>query len=389
VKLPISRNRSQSLSGQLNGEQGAPYPGDHSNRNEVAGTESRFYGRTIHRNRRKPDMTTQEIERTCNGSQSVALTTPELRRADLGLGKIFYPLGFPVEVKTNASEVLDILDTLWGRFEQTQNTIPILSEVCVVPGDSIECPPLPVYRLTPSLFISIADRDNYSIVDMERNSAEIWLSRAALRHRRYAGYYFLGSPISSIATRYTTPIHGGCVALDGRGVLLCGDSGAGKSTLSYACARSGWTYVSDDGSYLLNSSLDRIATGNCHQVRFRPSAADFFPEIEGLRMMPRAAGKPSVEMQTAMIPQLLCAQTAKVDFIVFLNRRAEGRARLASYSKDMARTYLQQGLFGPENSRGPQLETIERLLSAEVFELRYRDLSWAVSRLQQMVRERL
>jgi hypothetical protein len=331
-------------------------------------------------------MTTQEIERTWNGSQSVVLTTPELRKTDLGLEKIFYPFGFPVQVKTNSSEVLGILDTLWGRFEQQHDTAPILSEVCVVRGDSMECPPLPVYRLTSSLFISIADRDNYSIVDFERNSTEICLSHAALRQKFYAGYYFLSAPVSCIATRYTTPVHAGCVALDGRGVLLCGDSGAGKSTLSYACARSGWTYVSDDGSYLLNCGLDRIATGNCHQVKFRPSAADLFPEIEGLRMMPRVAGKPTVEMKTAMVPQLNCAQTAKVDFIVFLNRHAGGRAKLAPYRKDMARTYMQDGLFGPQRA-GPQFETIERLLTAEVFELRYSDLSWAVSRLRQMVRE--
>jgi len=179
------------------------------------------------------------------------------------------------------------------------------------------------------------------------------------------------------------------VALDGRGVLLCGDSGAGKSTLSYACAHSGWTYICDDGSYVLNGGTGRIASGNCYQVRFRPSAADYFPEIEGLKMMPRAAGKPSVEMHTSMVPELNCAQTTQVDFIVFLNRRAEGRATLAPCRKDVARQYIQQLLYGSEKILGPQYETIERLLAAEVFELRYRDLSWAVDRLRRMVREGL
>ncbi len=334
-------------------------------------------------------MTIQEIERACNESQSMDFSRPELPKEELRLAKVFYPYGFPVEVKTNSTEVLVILDSLWGRFQQTHKTVPILSEVHVVPSHSTECPPLPVYRLTSPLFISIADRDNYSIVDMEQNTTRICLSRAALRHKLYAGYYFLGTPVSCIATGYTTPVHAGCVALDGRGVLLCGDSGAGKSTLSYACARNGWTYVSDDGSYLLNCGSDRVVTGNCYQVRFRPSAANFFPEIEGLRMMPRAAGKPSVEMQTATVPRLDCSQTAKVDFIVFLNRRAEGRQKLAPYRKDVARYFMQQMLFGPEKTRGPQLETIERLLGAEVFELRYRDLDWAIDRLQQMVRKSL
>jgi hypothetical protein len=342
---------------------------------------------TVHRNRRNTDMMIQEIERTSNGSKPVDLSPQDMWKADLDLKKIFYPYGFPVEVKTNSSEVLDILEPLWGRFEQAHDTVPISAEMYVVQSDSMECPPLPDYRITSSLFITIADRDNYSIIDMEHSTAQVFLSSAALRHKLYAGYYFLTSPISCIATRYTTPVHAGCVALDGRGVLLCGDSGAGKSTLSYACARSGWTYICDDGSFVLNSRTDRIASGNCYQVRFRPSAADHFPEIEGLKMMPRAAGKPSVEMHTSMIPELNCAQTTQVDFIVFLNRRAEGRATLAPCRKEVARQYIQQLLYGSEKILGPQHETIERLLAAEVFELRYRDLGWAVSRLQRMVRE--
>jgi len=376
---------------QINGEQGLRTSHD-SDRNEVHilrnGSTAEHLS-TVHRNRRKTDRMIQEIERTRDGSKPVDLSPQDLRKADLDLKKIFYPYGFPVEVKTNSSEVLDILEHLWGRFEQTHNTDPISSEIYVVQSDSMECPSFPDYRLTSSLFITIADRDNYSIIDMEHSTAQVFLSSAALRHKLYVGYYFLTAPLSCIATRYTTPVHAGCVALDGRGVLLCGDSGAGKSTLSYACAHSGWTYICDDGSYVLNGGTGRIASGNCYQVRFRPSAADYFPEIEGLKMMPRAAGKPSVEMHTSMVPELNCAQTTQVDFIVFLNRRAEGRATLAPCRKDVARQYIQQLLYGSEKILGPQYETIERLLAAEVFELRYRDLSWAVDRLRRMVREGL
>jgi len=76
-------------------------------------------------------------------------------------------------------------------------------------------------------------------------------------------------------------VHAGCAALDGRGVLLCGDSGAGKSTLTYALARAGWAYVTDDCSFLLNCGKRRMVTGNCNQVRFRPSAGELFPEVAG------------------------------------------------------------------------------------------------------------
>lgn len=330
-------------------------------------------------------MTIQEIERACDTAQPLDFSRPELPRSDLPLTKMFYPYGFPVEVRTNSMDALGVLDGMWGRFKKQHCVPPVRCEVQVVPDDAAECPPAPAYRLTSPLFLTVADRDNYSIVDMERNSAHVRLTSAALRHRLYAGFYFLGAPVSCLAARDITPVHAACVALYGRGVLLCGDSGAGKSTLSYACARAGWTYVSDDGSYLVTSGKDREVAGNCHQVRFRPSAAKFFPEIAGLAMMPRALGKPSIEVPTAMLPQVRHAQTATVDFIVFLNRRSSRRPGLMPYRKDVARYFMQQMLYGPESSRGLQHAAIERLLTAEVFELHYQDLSWAVERLQRLV----
>jgi hypothetical protein len=330
-------------------------------------------------------MTVEEIERACDSSQPLDFSRPELPKSELSLARTFYPYGFPVEVRTNSVDVLDVMEGIWGKFEQRYNTTPISSEVHLVTSGSLECPPVPVYRLMSSLFITIADKDNYSIVDMGRNTARICLSEAALRHKLYAGYYFLGTPVSCIASHHATPVHAGCVALNGRGVLLCGDSGAGKSTLSYACARKGWTYVSDDGSYLFSSGKDRVVAGNCHQVRFRPTAAELFPEIAELKMMPRAAGKPSVAMQTAMIPGLTCAQATKVDFIVFLNRCSEGRQGLAPYRKDVTRNFMRQMLFGPPNIRDRQYAAIEQLLTAEIFKLRYKDLNWAVHRLEKLV----
>jgi hypothetical protein len=301
--------------------------------------------------------------------------------------KIYYPFGFPAEVRTNSAEVLELVGELWGKFEKQHDTEPIRSDVYVVEGGSTECPPHPVYRLILPLMISVADGDNYSLVDLERRRTKISISRATLRHRLYLKYFLLGTPACCISTGFTTPIHAGCVALDTRGVLLCGDSGAGKSSLSYACARSGWTYISDDATLLLNGGAHRMVTGDCHQVRLRPTAAGLFPEVNGLEITPRAAGKPSIEMPTASLPHIVCAQTTQVDFMVFLNRHAGGSPELVPYRKDVARHFMQQVLFGSPESLAVQYQAIERLLTVDVFELRYTDLKWAVNRLQMLVQE--
>jgi hypothetical protein len=237
------------------------------------------------------------------------------------------------------------------------------------------------------LMMCVADANNYSVVDLERCRTNIAISRTALHHPLYAQYFLLGTPVCCVATRYTTPVHAGCVAMDGRGVLLCGDSGAGKSTLSYACARAGWSYVSDDGSFLLNGGTDRIVTGNCHQVRFRPTAVTLFPEIAGLEITPRAAGKPSIELPTAPMTNIRTQQTTRVDFIVFLNRRSADPPRLLPYRRDVARQFMRQSLYGSAESLAGQYAAIERLLVADVFELRYSELDWAVDRLGTLARE--
>jgi hypothetical protein len=174
--------------------------------------------------------------------------------------------------------------------------------------------------------------------------------------------------------------------IEWQGVLLCGDSGAGKSTLSYACARAGWEYVTDDGSFLFDREHRNIV-GNCHQVRFRPSAADLFPEVRGLDLTPRAAGKPSIELSTLSMGHVKRRQSVRVDFIVFLNRTSGGPPELVPYREDVARLYMRQGLYGTPESLAKHCEAVEQMLTAEVFELRYTDLNWAINRLRKLVQE--
>jgi len=333
-------------------------------------------------------MTVQEIESACKASQTLDFSRHKQETPELLLRKMFYPRGFPVEVRTNSAEILLLYKQAWGIYRKKFDTEKILVDVLVVESDSTECPPAPVYRLTQPMLMFMADANNYSIVDLSANKTQITVSRTALRHKKYLRYFFLDSAASShIATRYMTPVHAGCVALNRRGVLLCGDSGAGKSSLSYACARAGWTFVTDDASYLLNEGSDRMVTGDCHHVRLRPTAAELFPEINGLKMTPRAAGKPSIEIATATMPHIDCARTAKVDFIVFLNRHSGGAPELVSYRKDVARYFMRQVLYGSAESLARQYEAIERLLTVDVLELRYTGMDWAISRLQTLVQE--
>ena len=331
-------------------------------------------------------MTIQEIESACDASQPLDFSRHFMEGPELTLQAGFSPFGFPAEVRTNSAEVLSHFAEIWRRFEPRFSAQTIRVDVHVVEGSSTECPPAPSFHTLQQTMVYVADADNYGVIHFGRNQSQVSVSKAALRHKLYLRSFFLEvTAWAHIRTKYMTPVHAGCVALDGRGVLLCGDAGAGKSTLSYACARAGWTYITDDASHLMNDSDDRLVWGPCHKVRFRPATAELFPELRGQELTPRMEGKPSIEMETASLP-MVCAPSAQADFLVFLNRRAGGPPELLPYRKDVARYYMRQ-IHGTPESLPVHHQAIERLLMVPVFELRYSDLDWAIDRLRTLVRE--
>jgi hypothetical protein len=184
---------------------------------------------------------------------------------------------------------------------------------------------------------------------------------------------------------HLTRIHASCVMLDGHGVLLWGESGAGKSCLAYACARDGWTFVSDGATSLLRSAKDRIALGKPHLMRFRETASKILPELNGRRATPSAVGKLSIEFRTADFPGIKTAFQCRVDSVVFLNRHAAGPPCLLPLSKDEAWRRLEQDLPLFEQAVHEEHKaSIRNLLEANVFELRAYDLDFGVRQLRSL-----
>lgn len=334
-----------------------------------------------------------EIPVDCNPDMEMPMLAPEadpLRcNVALPLRAIFYPLGFAVEIITNAQEVLDAAHESWGHLHPG-NTRPALQlRIIISEESSIDCPPAPVVRAQRHMLTMVADKDNQAICDLKASFATAWLSRAALQYRSYLRYHFIEAAVLVLlSTSYVTAIHAACVSWRGQGILLCGDSGAGKSTLAYACARAGWTYTSDDASYVLSETDLPCVIGNSHQIRFRPSAKDLFPELHSYEITPRAEGKPSIEIPISTWPGVLTADQASVHSIVFLNRQPSATAILVPLSKVLAAQRFYEALYPVQEIREMQISALEPLLATPTFELRYRDLHEAIDRLEQLACDR-
>ena len=313
---------------------------------------------------------------------------PVSDKIKLTLKKTFYPLGFPIQVATNSRAVLVAAEENWGHFLESQSCPPLQFHICVSEGMGSDCSRAPVYRTQGNLFSIVSDPHNFAICDLKGGFASAWLTETTVEQKNYLRYFYLEAVAMCLLTSlYVTPIHAACVEIGGSGVLLCGDSGAGKSSLAFACARAGWTYISDDASYLIRDRRDRYVVGNSHQVRLRPSAAGLFPELENISETPRVAGKPSIEAPiTSLIRNASTAAGSLIKYVVFLNRATLCSPNLTLFSRSRAEAQLKRYFWGDDETQTIQVDSLRRLLTAEVLELHYSDLDGAVSRLEGLVR---
>ncbi len=331
----------------------------------------------------------EQIQTACSRSEPVILGDPVSMLTELPLQATYYPFGFPVEIATNSEDILRTAENSWRGFHKLFDTQPIQLRIAIAERRSSACPPAPLCKVQRNLLSNIADSENFAVCDIAQGFSFLSLTKAAVAHDTYLRYYFLEAAVlCHLATRHTTPIHSACVELNGSGVLICGDSGAGKSTLSYACAQAGWTYITDDASFLINGREDRLVVGNCNQARFRPSSAKFFPELAGQEVTQRAEdGKPSIELCTAPLDHIARSHTSHVEHMIFLNRREPKRQELVPFSREVARYFIRQPLFSTPEMMEKQSASIERLLATNVLELRYHDLEWGVERLTRLIVE--
>jgi hypothetical protein len=327
------------------------------------------------------------VEPTHGGRIELPLSEYWHSRPNLKYEAMSFPLGFPLRVVSNSPRVLEAADQSWSGFDPVFHGEPleILLEVRSATVTSEALPPAPAHILQGSLLLQIADVDNFFIADLKRGRAMGRVTPAAVASSRYLRYFFLeGAALSMISSLRAVAVHGACVRANGKGVLLCGDSGEGKSTLAYAGARAGWTYVSDDATYVPVERGDRMAIGNCTQIRFRPSGATLFPELAGRPITPRAAGKPSIEVRTSEWPEIKTANSTPVDHVVFLNRTCADTQELVSLRPSSVLPWFKQHLISPPEMRPEQEATLERILNAGVFELRYHNLGWAIERINEL-----
>jgi hypothetical protein len=297
---------------------------------------------------------------------------------------IYYPLGFPVIVSSNSEAVRDAARIEWDSWEEVFDEPPIVLHFEVSAADSPQ-PEATHFHAQGHLFAFVADADHVGVCDTQTGSGTAWLTAAALQSASYFSYHFLEAmALELIVSLHLTPFHAACVERAGHGTLLCGDSGMGKSSLAYGCARRGWTFLSDDASYLVRRrAKERLVLGHSHRVRLRPDAPRFFPELTRYAPTLRGNGKMGLDLHTRTLG-ITAAPSAAVDRIVILRRTNGGRNRLTRVDASAAREICEPIFYWWDASIAAEQQTgFDALLAASrVFTLEYSDLDSAIDLLE-------
>ncbi len=319
-------------------------------------------------------------------SNPTTVFDPLLARADLPLRRRCYPLGFAVDVWTNSERVLEAAAESWPGAAQPYAELPLRIEIGVA-GDDSESPTAPpIFRSRSNLLSIVSSAEDSVVCDFGAGYAFGWVRPSTVADVSFFRYHFLeAAALALLDQLHFAPVHGALVVRTGCGVVLCGGSFAGKSTLAYACARKGWTLVSDDATYLMRNRMKLFAVGHSHMLRFRPDAPQLFPELQGRSVATRPNGKAGIEVFTRDLPEIRTAPGASIHHLVFLSRADHGSARLSAWSRAEALSWLTDASpYGQEVVRTAQRAAYERLTRLPVWRLRYSALDEAVACLDRL-----
>ena len=293
-------------------------------------------------------------------------TTPALRSREL-----LYPLGYPVALETGDLRTEALIQKWWGGWPQLVSGEPL--KVAIRQGEIVER--AMAFRSDSAGFCL----EGAASAQFDANSLSLQVHTPRLLSEHFLHTALLAALDFSIFT----PLHAACVVRNGLGIVLCGDSGAGKSTLAYACARRGWTLVSDDSLHALPGHGTTIASFSS-TIHLRGPVRAMFPELcsEQLGIAPN--GKQALTILPAQ-RRFQTARTATVERTIFLSRRS-GSPRFSPYDPEAAARYFFKYLWQP-GLPAHHRRLREIINSTEVLLFEFEQLDEAIDALEDLLKK--
>ena len=166
-------------------------------------------------------------------------------------------------------------------------------------------------------------------------------------------------------------IHAGCVCKGKKSILVCGGSGHGKSTLTYALARAGFSYMSDDAVFIQSNHAGIEIFAFPEKIKLDEKSRSFFPEFDRFE---RAPGKMEIAAVQTRIQDV--SVEGEPFALLFTRINGGGKSELARLSKSeaMLRLIAQSVSVAKRSSVEMHMDLLQKIAETSVsFELKLGD----------------
>jgi len=306
-----------------------------------------------------------------------ATTLRQENRTHLPLQERFLSAGSIWKVSTNSQEILDAMQE---SFLPAYDKHPF-ADLTVSFYVDFELPdrplwPQPHFRALEHLYYASYGPCDSLLID-QLNRRVIGSFTSATAHdlaywKRVILPVLVGIASASVGV---APLHCACLVKNGDGLLLSGESGAGKSTLALSLALNGFSFLSDDCTYLSRSASELRCWGLPTPVKLLPDAVHHFPRLLGFEPGVSLNGELSFEVDPVETFSVGRSLSCVPRWLVFLQRQAglgtrferisasEAAARLAADLEQLPACIAYQ--------REYQLASIDALAQQEAWVLRH------------------
>jgi hypothetical protein len=116
---------------------------------------------------------------------------------------------------------------------------------------------------------SATPSSTFVVLRPEERIGLVSVSEEMLPFPYHIRYELIEFAVFTLASRAQglVPLHGACVGLDGRGILLMGPSGSGKSTIALQCLLEGFDFLSEDSVFVEPHTMRATGAANFLHVR--------------------------------------------------------------------------------------------------------------------------
>jgi hypothetical protein len=297
--------------------------------------------------------------------------TVRLSQENLPLGAHFFVAGSIWELKSNSQEILRAMRETFDQVDGGPGQPDLYVRFHVDFG--VEDAPLwaePHFRALDHLYYATYGPSDSMLVDQLGRRVIGSFSPAVASDLSYWKQtllpILLGIASASIGV---TPVHCACVVKSGSGLLLAGESGAGKSTSALSLSLSGFSYLSDDCTYLSRSSAGMQAWGLPTPVKLLPDAVSHFPELVSRKPVRSLNGELAFTVDPTEMFNVRRCLSCEPRWLVFLERKEDSRPVIKPVSSLEAASRLAADLeimpVSIVDQYEYQLETIRLLVDRE------------------------